>query len=110
MNEIWRLFPKIFDEKIKEKDTILIDIRTPEEKVYYWYIEETDSYIDMYSKGFQEEIDRLDKSKKYLIYCFHWNRTQVLLWYMKANDFKYVYDLIWWIELWENHWFELKKD
>lgn len=110
MNENWRLFPKNFDEKIKENDTILIDIRTPEEKVYYWYIENTDKYIDMYSSDFQAEIDKLDKTKKYLIYCFHWNRTQVLLWYMKNAWFKSVYDLIWWIQMWEDMWFILKKD
>lgn len=108
--EIGRLLPKDFKSRLESKEYILIDVRTYEEKIMYWYIEETEYFFDVYRQEFVSQINWLDKSKKYLIYCFHWNRTQSVLWYMKDQWFKCVYDLIWWIVYWENEWFELIKD
>lgn len=110
MQIISRLMPKEFYEKLQEKNYILIDFRTIEEKDYYWYIEGTDFLYDVYRPEIIEQINSLDKDKKYLIYCFHWNRTQWVLSYMKEHNFKEVYDLIWWIEYWENYGYKLIFD
>lgn len=110
MAEIWRLFPKDFDSKLKTWKYILIDFRTIEEKKYYGYIEGTHFLYDVYRPEIVSQIASLDKSKKYLIYCFHWNRTQSVLAYMSENNFEHVYDLIWWIEYWENYGYKLIKD
>lgn len=110
MAEIGRLFPKDFDSKLKTWEYILIDFRTIEEKEYYGYIEWTHFLFDVYRPEVVSQIASLDKSKKYLIYCFHWNRTQSVLSYMSENNFTHVYDLVWWIEYWENYWYKLKKD
>ena len=107
---IARLNPDEFNSKLETNDYILIDIRTPEEKVFYWYIENTDYFFDIYREEFVSQINLLDKNKKYLIYCFHWNRTQSALWYMEKQWFIEVYDLIWWIVNWENFWYKLIKD
>jgi len=105
-----RLSPKDFNTKLKTKEFILIDIRTYKEKLMYWYIEGTDHFFDVYMQESVGKINWLDKDKKYLIYCFHWNRTQSVLWYMKEQWFKCVYDLVWGIDYWKNDWFELIKD
>lgn len=110
MWEIWRLMPGDFSKKLYSWEYILIDVRTPEEKVIYWYIKWTDLFYDVYSRDIVENLNWLDKSKKYLVYCFHWNRTQSVLAFMKDNSFEHAYDLIWWIEYWENYWYELIKD
>ncbi len=107
---IARLNPDEFNSKLETNEYILIDIRTPGEKIMYWYIENTDYFFDIYKEEFISQINSLDKDKKYLIYCFHWNRTQNALWYMEKQWFTYVYDLIWGIVYWENDWFELIKD
>jgi rhodanese-related sulfurtransferase len=93
-----------------KKDAILIDIRTPEEKKYYWYIRNTDLFLDIYSNHMIDQLLCLDKDKKYLIYCWHGNRTEFLLDYMKNNWFSNVSDLVWWIEYWEYCGFKLIKD
>ena len=102
--------PSEFYEYLNSWKYILIDFRTLEEKIYYWYIENTDLFIDVYRKDIVEKILSLDKNKSYLIYCFHWNRTQWVLDFMEKNWFKEVYDLIWWIEYWENYNYKLLKD
>ncbi|MDD3145096.1 MAG: rhodanese-like domain-containing protein [Candidatus Gracilibacteria bacterium] len=110
MAEIGRLFPKDFDTKLKSGEYILIDFRTIEEKEYYGYIEGTHFLYDVYKSEIVSQINSLDKSKKYLIYCFHGNRTQSVLAFMRDNNFEHVYDLIGGIEYWENYGYKLKKD
>ena len=110
MTEIQRLMPNAFNEKLQTWEYILIDFRTPEEKIIYGYIDGTDLFIDVYKPDILEKLQELDKSKKYLIYCFHGNRTQSVLAYFKENNFEHAYDLIGWIDYLENYWFELKKD
>lgn len=107
---IRRLHAKQFSDEVFKKDTILIDIRTPQEKIIYWYIKWTDFFFDMYSKKFVDNLLKLDRNKKYLIYCWHWNRTQYVLPYLSSVWFTDVADLIWWIEYWEAYWFKLIKD
>ncbi|MDD2907767.1 MAG: rhodanese-like domain-containing protein [Candidatus Gracilibacteria bacterium] len=110
MAEIGRLFPKDFDSKLKTLEYILIDFRTIEEKEYYGYIEGTHFLYDVYKPEIISQISSLDRTKKYLIYCFHGNRTQSVLAYMKENKFEHVYDLIGGIEYRENYGYKLIKD
>ena len=102
--------PEEFKNEIWDKKTILIDIRTREEKEKFWYIENTDVFFDMYHENFFENILKLNRKEKYLIYCWHANRTWFLLNFMKNSWFEYVKDLLWWTENWEKSWFLLKKD
>lgn len=110
MTNIKRLEPKSFSDEIMKNNSILIDIRTPEEKITYWYIKDTDLFLNMYSKKFIDQLLVLDRNKKYLIYCWHWNRTEYLLNYLRISWFQDVSDLVWWIEYWEYCWFKLIKD
>lgn len=110
MQTISRLMPSKFKEKLVSGDYLLIDFRTYEEKIYYWYIWGTDLFVDVYSSYIVEKINWLDKQQKYLIYCFHWNRTQWVLDFMKNNWFVEVYDLIWGIEYWQDYGYSMVFD
>jgi rhodanese-related sulfurtransferase len=79
---------------------ILIDIRTEEELSDPGYIEGYDYFKDFYGEDFKLWLDTLDKTKKYLIYCFHANRTATLKMYMRNKGFINVRDLKGGINLW----------
>ncbi len=89
-----------FKKEIGNSDTTLIDIRTPMEWKMYWIIPDTDKYIVFWSPNFEAQISELDKNKKYLIYCFHWNRTLTARNFMQQIWFSWVKDLQWWINAW----------
>lgn len=109
MVNFWTVSSDVFLEKIWKENTILLDIRTDQEKIEYWYIENTDLFLDMYSANFWDDILELDKSKLYLIYCWHANRSAFLLNFMMDNWFKSVYELEWGIDLWWKEWKIIKK-
>jgi rhodanese-related sulfurtransferase len=89
-----------FKKEIEDDDAILLDVRTPEELSVYWKIRDKQLLIDINAWIFHDEVSKLDKTKKYLIYCWHWNRSQVAREYMKRMWFLYVKDLRWWIDVW----------
>ena len=91
-----------FKKEMEMWDKILLDIRTQEELTTFGMISEDALHLDIYNQKFNTELDKLDKSKKYLIYCYHGNRTKVALDMMKAKGFGYVKDLDSWIDVWIN--------
>lgn len=104
---IWNFSVEEFKKKIEE-DYILIDIRTPWE-IAKWYIKWLDMRIDYYEDNFKSQIEKLDKTKKYLIYCRSWSRSWNALYLMKNLWFKDVHDLAWWIWIWEEVWEKFEK-
>lgn len=100
---------KDFKKEMQNNEKILIDVRTPWELDIYWKIRENQILIDINDKSFESKIQKLDKSKKYLIYCWHGNRSVVAREYMKSLDFVYVKDLKWGIDLWEIMWEKIIK-
>lgn len=99
--------PKEFKKLVESWEYIVIDIRTPEELEHFWIIPGMNLHLDFYTQI--DDILSLDKSKKYLIYCYHGNRTGVLLEYMKMHGFENVIDLGWWTQAWVDEWFQLVK-
>lgn len=93
-----------FKKELENWDSILIDIRTPWEWKRYWIIPNTNKYIVFWKANFESEIAKLDKTKKYLLYCFHWNRSETARDYMKSIWFFSVNDLTWWIDAWWKAW------
>lgn len=89
-----------FKEKLATKEYQLIDIRTPEE-FNSGYIADAMN-IDYYSNTFLSELNKLDKSKKYLIYCRTGSRTGNAIKLMKEAGFTEVYDLKGGITLWQS--------
>ena len=91
-----------FKEEITIGDAILIDVRTPEELPIYGKISDKQILIDINNENFSTKISKLNRSQKYLIYCWHGNRSQVARDFMEENGFVYVKDLRGGIDAWEN--------
>lgn len=80
-----------FLELYKNKDYILLDIRSIEE---FNYISIKGAlFVDFYSMDFEEVIDNFDKNKKYLLYCRSGKRSFYTMELMKEYGFKEVYNL-----------------
>ena len=62
-----------FCEKMRSKDTVLVDIRTPVE--FNDLRIEGAVNIDYYRKDFLENISKLDKNRTILLYCRSGNRS-----------------------------------
>ena len=91
-------FTLIEDNKT-DPDFVILDVRTKEE-VDAGYIENAIN-IDFYSDTFREELNKLDKDKKYLIYCRSGNRSGQALAIMKELNFKEVYNMVGGIDEWQ---------
>ncbi len=85
----------------KNKDNpnfVILDVRTPEEFAE-GHIENAiniDYYMDErsnYTKNFRDEIGKLDRDKKYLVYCLADIRSSVTIDMMRHLGFQEVYDM-----------------
>ena len=92
-----------FKQMLADGKFIAIDIRKPKERFSdnifkdlnkpYGYIPGTQLNIDWENKTFMDEMEKLDKSKAYGIYCRSGNRSGKALRAMKGMGFKEVYNL-----------------
>ena len=72
--------------KTDNKDSyIILDVRTPDE--YDETHIENSQNIDYNSKTFKLEIEKLDKNKKYLIYCHSGRRSSNAMKIMEKSGF-----------------------
>lgn len=83
---------EIFNQKIDSGDYIIIDIRTEMEHEKE-RIADMQNNIDIFSEDFDKELNKLDKNKKYLIYCHSGSRTKMGLQRMRTLGFDEVYEL-----------------
>jgi rhodanese-related sulfurtransferase len=72
-------------------DAVLIDVRTPAE--YNGEKLTGAKNIDIFSKDFTSEIDKLDKNKTYLLYCRSGNRSGQACNIMAGRGFTKLYNL-----------------
>lgn len=91
-----------FKEELNNKEVVLIDVRTPEELITYGKIQENQILINTQDIDFYFQILNLDKTKKYLIYCWHGTRSKATRNFMKEQGFIYVKDLKGGIDAWKN--------
>lgn len=70
---------------------VLVDVRTPEE-FSSGHIENALN-IDFEDKSFVSEIQKLDVTKTYFVYCRSGNRSDKAISIMKANGIKNIYEL-----------------
>lgn len=85
---------------IISKNPIVIDIRTPEEYAQ-GHIEYAKLNIDFYNPNFKDEISKLDKGGKYLIYCRTGGRSAKALDIMKEMGFTDVHHIKGGITAWQ---------
>jgi rhodanese-related sulfurtransferase len=83
-----------------EKNTVVIDVRTPNE-VSNGYIKGADLFIDFNGGNFENEIEKLDRSKKYIVYCASGNRSAKASKVFVDKGFKEIYNLTGGISSWE---------
>jgi len=74
-----------------DEERIVIDVRTPEE--YATGHMPNSKNINFYSANFMQEINTLDKDKKYSVYCRSGNRSGQALALMESLGFENVIDL-----------------
>ena len=77
---------------ISEKQVIILDVRTLEE-FKEGHIEKAIN-IDFYSENFENNLNKLDKTKKYIIYCRSGNRSGTALKIMEDLKFMEVYNVL----------------
>lgn len=82
---------KTFEAKMKEKHVVILDVRTPGE-FNSGYIPGAIN-IDIYAADFQSRVQKLDKSKTYLVYCRSGARSSNAGNFMITNGFKQVHNL-----------------
>ena len=78
---------------------IILDVRTPEEFAN-GHIENAVN-LDYYAKTFLDDLDRLDKTKTYLIYCRTGSRSGKSFKFMKDLKFQKVYHMVGGITRWQ---------
>jgi len=88
-------------------DFILIDVRTPGE--YNSGHIANSTLIDFLSPSFEDNINKLEKNKTYLIYCRSGNRSASALKTMKELGFDNVYNMLGGIILWEKESYPTEK-
>lgn len=90
-------------EEMKElsqlEDVQLVDVRTPEEYID-GYIEGFQN-IDFLADSFQEDIEKLDKTKPVIVYCKSGNRSGKSSKLMLEKGFTKIYDLEGGITMWQ---------
>ncbi len=78
---------------------VILDVRTPEEFAEE-RIEDTIN-LDYYADTFEDELNKLDKNKPYVIYCRSGMRSGATLDLMKELGFKEVYNILGGIIAWK---------
>lgn len=88
----------MIQENSKNTNFVINDVRTPDEYAE-GHIKNTIN-IDYYSETFRDELNELDKNKKYLIYCRSGSRSKGALGVMEESDFMEVYNMLGGIVQW----------
>ena len=97
----------LIDENQGNQDFVIIDVRTPAEFTD-GHIENAIN-IDFRSEGFKDSINKLDKSKTYLVYCRTANRSRSAVNIMEELDFNKIYHMLGGIVQWEATGFPIVK-
>jgi len=74
-----------------EKDLVIIDIRTSME--FMQGSINNSKNIDFYHPSFLSEVKKLDKNRKYLIYCASGGRSKAACGLLESLNFQYIYEL-----------------
>jgi len=98
--------PEEFQKLISDKNTILVDVRTPEE-VKEGKIPNAIN-IDFYSNTFEQEISKLDKNKTILVYCRSGRRSAGAAEVLAKKGYK-VINLEGGISNWQSHGLPIQK-
>ncbi|MEO6166339.1 MAG: rhodanese-like domain-containing protein [Chitinophagales bacterium] len=82
---------KMFTDKMKQENSVILDVRTPEEYKEGHLPEAV--LISISDPEFASKIDKLDKDKTYLVYCAAGKRSAKASQMMSDKGFEEVYNL-----------------
>jgi rhodanese-related sulfurtransferase len=82
---------KKFIRQMNKEDAVIMDVRTPEE-YNAGYIPGA-ILVNYKDSTFEQQVNKLDKNKHYLVYCKSGNRSNKAVQYMLENGFKNVHQL-----------------
>lgn len=85
------LDPVAFKAKMAEANTIVLDVRTPAEIAAGKIPGAFD--LDIQNSEFKAQVDKLDKSKTYLVYCKRGGRSSRACSILEEAGFEKVYNL-----------------
>ncbi len=90
----------ILEKHREDPDYVPLDVRTPDE--YNQGHIENAEFLNIKSSDFEKELEKLDKNKKYLVYCRSGIRSNKAAELMKKHEFKEVYNIIGGFEKWKS--------
>ena len=97
----------LIDEHSGDSEFAILDIRTPGEFQSGHLAKSIP--IDFYSQTFADQLNRLDKTKTYLVYCRTGNRSTKSLELFKKLKFQKIYHMASGISAWKSKGFEVVK-
>ena len=78
--------------KIDNKDLMILDVRTPKE-IANGKIDGDALELDFYSDRFEDGLNKMDKSRTYLVYCKSGGRSSQAIQIMNKMGFTDLYNL-----------------
>lgn len=91
---------KEFATVMQQQKAIVMDVRTPDE-IAGGFIKGTTLFADVNGAAFATQIDKLDKSKTYIVYCRSGARSSTAADIMIKSGFTKVYNLTGGISNWQ---------
>jgi rhodanese-related sulfurtransferase len=91
-NKITLISNEDIADLVKEKNAIIIDVRTPEE-VQEGFIDGASLFLDYNGANFVNEIAKLDKTKTYIVYCKSGGRSAAASDFMANEGFQNINNL-----------------
>lgn len=88
-------------------DLVVLDIRTPEEFAGPRLVNSIN--VDFYASDFAAQLDELDKTATYVVYCRSGNRTSQAIPIMRDLGFEVVFEVDGGIVNWANAGFPLEQ-
>ncbi|TRX55941.1 rhodanese-like domain-containing protein [Fulvivirga sp. M361] len=87
-----------FKELMDDENTVVLDVRTPEEEVEGMVPGAV--VINIMDASFPTKVDELDKDKTYLVYCRSGGRSATACKHMSSTGFDKLYNLEGGIKAW----------
>lgn len=98
---------QLIEANKSNEDFVILDTRTPGE--YDRGHIQNSIFVDYSSPSFKAKIEKLNKDKKYVIYCHSGGRSKTTLNMMKKLGFKEAYNMIGGIVAWSKAGYQLEK-
>ncbi len=90
----------LIENEVNNPNFIILDVRTPNE--YKEEHLENACLLNVKSPSFEVQLDRMDKNKKYFVYCRRGKRGIIACNLMKKHGFSEVYNITGGINRWKS--------